>query len=277
MKRKICLMLSLAMCLFTGCAKGETKLAEENLATVEFLKVGKADSAIIRTNDLSIVIDCGEKSDGKKICARLEELGIEKLDYIILTHFDQDHIGGAARVIKKIGADHVIAPANYAGDGNEYDELCDAMKLKEMEFETSTEIVNITSDDTKFRIYPCQKESYSDGNDNNHSLIVRMEHQSNVFLFAADAMEERLEEIMDIGDCDVMKAPYHGRKIKNLGEFLDKTTPEYAVISTDASTLSSKSEKEFLSRNIKTFVTFRDGNIICKSDGKKIAFETDLR
>lgn len=258
--------------MLTGCAEKKDEATEYYNVSVSFLKVGKADAAIIKTENHTVVIDCGEKSDGDKVCDKLNEYDSGKIDYLILTHFDQDHIGGAAKVLKNFSVEHIISP-DYSEESKEYDKLLKAMDNNDLKFENPENVTTLSLDDAEFKIYACKKTDYSNGDDNNHSLVIKMTHHDKVFLFTGDALEERLEEIMDIGDCDVLKEPYHGRRIDNLGEFLDKTTPEYAIISTDKDTLSSYTEKEFTDRNIKTYITFRDGNIYCTSDGKEISFE----
>ena len=65
--------------------------------TVTFLDVGKADSMIIRTPQSTVIIDCGEKGDGKEIVSLLEDEGVTTVDYLIITHYDKDHVGGHPR------------------------------------------------------------------------------------------------------------------------------------------------------------------------------------
>ncbi len=281
-------ILTLAAALLTGCAadgdSSKTSTASPTnddsssgfTVTVDFLKVGKADAAVISTGEHIVVIDCGEESDGSKVCKCLDSLDAERVDELILTHYDKDHIGGAAQVVEDYEVSHVIG-ADYTEESAEYTKLDAAMNDKEIKWEfLKDETMSFTLDDTDFEIYPCEQEKYSDGNDNNHSLVIKMTHLDDVFLFAADAMQERLDEIMEIGDCDLLKEPYHGREIANLGEFLDKVSPEYAVVSTNKDNYSEVTEQTLEERGIKTFVTFRDGNIRCTSTGNSLAFETGV-
>lgn len=90
-------------------------------------------------------------------------------------------------------------------------------------------------------------------------------------LFTGDAMEARLGEIMDIGDCDLLKIPYHGRKLANLGDFLDAVTPEYAVVCTAKEDFARTVQKQLNNRNITFFSTCFNGRITAVSDGKTIA------
>lgn len=289
MNKKILAMLSSVVLLCTACSLNDptdtnngsapkveyTEPEETFNVTVDFLKVGKADACVIATENHVVVIDCGEEDDGGKVCSCIESLGRDTVDYLIITHYDKDHVGGAAEVFNSFEVSHVIG-ADYVEESAEYSKLDKAMKSKGVQWELlKSSETSFYVDDVYFEIYPCEKESYKDGNDNNHSLVIKAIHHDEVFIFAGDAMQERLEEIMDIGDCDVLKEPYHGREIANLGEFLDKVTPEYAVVSTSDKYYDDKTADELEKRNIQTFLTFDDGNIRCTSTGSSLSFKTD--
>lgn len=282
MKRRRSAVLA-SLLLLTGCSRNvpanssvQESTSEVSPAaplTVTFMKVGKADGMILQTEHHTVVIDCGEKSDGKKMAARLQEYGVTEVDYLILTHYDQDHIGGAAKVVQNFGVQHILA-ADYTEDSKEFRKLTEAMQEKGLSLEIPEETMTFTLDDAIFTVYPHIADEYQDGFDNNCSLVTKVEHHSQTMLFTGDAMQERLNEIMDLGDCDLLKVPYHGREIANLPAFLQAVTPEYAVISTDEETLSAVTMQELTTRGIETFVTFSDGSIIATSDGQTITIET---
>ncbi len=266
-------LLSILSALFmTGCTKQDS--SDPSLLTVTFLKVGKADAIVLQTAAHMVVIDCGEKSDGKKVVNFLKDKGVESIDYMILTHYDKDHIGGAARVLKDFTVHNVIA-ADYTEDSSEYKKLTAAMQTQKLMFQIPDTPMTFTLDDAVFTIYPHQAADYTDGFDNNCSLITKVVHHDNTLLFTGDAMQERLAEMMDIGSCDLLKVPYHGRDIANLPAFLDVVTPAYAVISTSEGDLSENVLTALQERDIRTFITCRNGNITAVSDGHKIEVETD--
>ena len=279
--KKFILLLSCVIINFTGCSPEETTTdyhePEETFpVSVDFLKVGKADSAVIKTQNQIIVIDCGEKSDGKKLCSCLHALGAEKIDVLIFTHYDQDHIGGAVKVLEEFPVQRVLAP-EYSENSKEYQKLCEAMQAENLSFDlVNTAPEKFFSDDAYIEIFPCQRENYAQGNDNNHSLVIRVTHHEEIFLFAGDAMQERLAEIMTIGDCTVLKEPYHGREIANLPEFLAAVRPEYAIVSTNQENYSPVVQQALSEKNIQTYVTFQDGNIRCTSSGKEMTVETGI-
>ncbi|MCR5718665.1 MAG: MBL fold metallo-hydrolase [Oscillospiraceae bacterium] len=286
MKKMFTAVLTALALTLTGCSGAGTAVTstteEVTLAadtpvtplTVTFLKVGKADAAIIQTAEHTVVIDCGEKSDGKKVVARLQEYGVETVDYLILSHYDQDHIGGAPKVIENFNIGHVVG-ARQEEESKRYSQLTEALNAKEMTLELPASPTSFTLDDAVFTLYPHKSNDYSDGYDNNCTLAVKVTHHGETLLFTGDAMQERLAEMMDIGDCDLMKVPYHGREIANLSAFLDVTKPEYAVISTDEENISQTTVTALQAVGAETYITYQTGNIIAVSDGSSIQMTTE--
>ena len=240
------------------------------------LKLGKADGMVIQTQNHTVVIDCGEKSDGSKMRRCLNALGVTTIDYMILTHYDQDHIGGASKVIDHFEVSHILAPDYEHSESSEFRKLTKSMTEKNLEFEFVTQDTSIILDDAELMIYPPEADSYLEGDDNNYSLITKLYHHENIFLFTADAMQERLAEIMDLGDCTFLKEPYHGRELKNLGKFLDAVTPEYAVISTSEEYLAESTITALQERNIETYLTYEQGNMEFISDGKTLTYTSQI-
>jgi competence protein ComEC len=280
MKHIVPVTLAALMLLLTGCGSGTAdsgSQVQETVSpdvpatplTVTFMKVGKADGMILQTAAHTVVIDCGEESDGSKMVARLQENNVTTIDCMILSHYDQDHIGGAPAVLEAFDVKQVIG-AQQEEDTEEYKRLCDAVKAEGLDLELPGSVTSFTLDDTVFTVYPHKANDYKNGYDNNCSLVVKVLHHDETMLFTGDAMEERLAEIMDIGDCDLLKVPYHGRELKNLPQFLENTKPEYAVISTKEKELAPSTTAALEAVGAQTYMTFADGTIVAVSDGKSI-------
>ena len=231
--------------------------------------VGKADSMVLTSENSTVIIDCGEKGDGKEIISYLEEKNISCVDYLIITHYDKDHVGGAAKVIKNIEVKNVLAP-DYDDDSEEMEKYNKALSEAGITPYLLTSDISFTLDNADYTVYAPKLTYYGEDNDNDFSLVTKVSHGNNVLLFTGDAMEQRLEEIMDIGDCDFLKVPYHGRELDNLSQFLDAVTPETAVVCTSKSEFSADTQKELISRNIEYYATCFNGRIEVKSDGNNI-------
>ena len=289
MKKRIPAMAAALALLLTGCGQAgvsesaaepvtaePTAAAETYPLTVTFLKVGKADSMVLQTAHHTVVIDCGESGDGSKVNDLLAQNGVTQIDCMILTHFDQDHIGGAPEVLQQYPVRQVLA-ADYTEESDEYRALCDALDAAQISMEQPAQELSFAFDDCVFTVYPHEAADYRDGFDNNCSLVLKVVHHENVLLFTGDAMDERLTEIMDLGDCSLLKVPYHGRELNNLPAFLDAVTPEYAVICTSKPEVSDVTLRQLESRNIEIYVTGKDGNITAVSDGETITVETSKK
>lgn len=241
-----------------------------------FLDVGKADSMILTTENHTVIIDCGEKGDGKKILNYLEDNNISKVDYLIITHFDQDHVGGASKVIKNITIDNILQPC-YEKSSNEYDNYCNAMQQLDITPTNITKTLSFNLDDVSFTVYPPQKDYYGENEENDFSLVVSAIHGENSFLFSGDAEETRINEIISLGDIqsDFLKVPYHGNYLDNLETFFKKVNPKYAVICCSQKNYASQDTLSLLdSLNVQTYITCDDGDITATSDGTNIQVVT---
>ena len=229
---------------------------------------------VLTSENSTVIIDCGEKGDGKEILEYLEEKNITSVDYLIITHYDKDHVGGAAKVINNIEVKNVLAP-DYEESSDETEKYQKALNESGITPQILTSDISFTLDDAEYTVYAPKQTDYGENNDNDFSLVTKITHGNNVLLFTGDSMEARLEEIMDIGNCDFLKVPYHGRKIDNLSEFLNAVTPETAVVCTSESEFTNSTKKELEKRNIKYYTTFQNGQISVISDGNTIDISTE--
>ncbi|WP_051411578.1 ComEC/Rec2 family competence protein [Ruminococcus flavefaciens] len=263
-----------AISMFSCSDDGPPADAKEMKVT--FLEAGKADAIVIQSETGTVVIDCGEKGDGKKIVNLLEESGRTSIDYLIITHFDQDHVGGAPKVLNNLEVKNLITP-NYEGNNDEYKKFVKTLNELNVQPQKITDDLSFSLDDVKYTIYAPEKDFYGDNEsaENNFSLVTKAVHHKNTLLFTGDAMEERLDEIMDIGQCTLLKVPYHGRKLDNLGDFLKKVKPKCAVTCTSTSEFSGKTQELLEAMKIQSYATCYNGDITATSNGAEISFETE--
>lgn len=269
-KKLAVLLLSsiLAVSPLCSCSGKQEPVSSKELK-VTFFDVKKADAMVIESENSTVVIDCGEKGDGKKIANHLKESGRTKIDYLIITHFDRDHVGGAAKVVNSFEIDNVLIP-DYHSPIDEYDKFCKVAEERNLELTRLKENVSFTLDDVDFTVYPSKKDFYGEDDENDFSLVTKAVHHQNTLLFTGDAMEQRLDEIMDIGECTLLKVPYHGRKLDNITDFLDAVKPKCAVVCTASNEFASKTQKALTDRKITTYATCFNGDITAVSDGSSI-------
>lgn len=254
MKKRIFLLFCTFVFLF-GCSQKESQkeqdiyiqqegtVADEKMpmqdcqAKVTFFDVGKGDAILIETSGHQVMIDAGYDDTADAILGYLKEQSIDKLDYLVITHFDKDHVGGADRIIKEVETENVLQP-DYESESGQYKEYVEAMIDEGIEPDVVTQTMKLSLDGVEFLIYPPQKKDYKE-EDNDFSLVISMTcgdklHGGKRVLFAGDCEKERLKELLiqkefDLSH-DVLKVPHHGRKGKNSKEFLMAVSPKVAVI-----------------------------------------------
>ena len=192
-------------------------------AQVDVLKIGKADCIVINTGTKIVMIDTGEKENLDDVRDFMRDRGYKKVDTLILTHFDKDHIGGAKKIIEEYGVDTVIE-GTASSDSEYFHEYHLLLNQLGTSAQRLKQDYTFQSDDCEFFVCVPKQKKYESKNDNNSSLVVKMKCGETDFLFCGDAEEERLAEIIDTcaGEYDFIKLPYHGNYIENYGEFFEK-------------------------------------------------------
>lgn len=198
--------------------------------TLTVFSCGKADAILLQFDNNVVMIDTGEHGDGDELVEELTQLGVKKIDLMILTHHDKDHIGGADTILENIPVGAIRMPA-YETASKQYQQLQKAIE------ESSSEIIPMSKDatfsigDADFIIWTSPIDY--DGDDNEQSLVTKVVYRGKTFLFTGDAEKEWLKQLCFSGrnlTCDVLKLPHHGVYDKYLPTLLALTLPEYVLI-----------------------------------------------
>ena len=231
------LLLAFALQVLVSCTTLEKPSDAEKLEplTVSVLKIGKADSIVLQTGENCLVIDAGEEDDGEELCEFLTNNGISRVNALIITHHDKDHVGGADTLIERFPVDRVILP-DYDGVVTDYFEFLDALTAKALTAERIKESIEFDLGTAHILVEPPVK--YPDASsgaeiDNDCSLITTVTHGKNRLLFMGDAEKTRIRDWLASGTaqkCDFMKAPHHGVYNTALTELFEAARPKYAVI-----------------------------------------------
>lgn len=267
-----------AATMLSACGKNGKKNAgidadtvhtEENAELdINFINVGKGDCILITFSDKVYMIDTGYEETAPEVIDFLVEKNIEKINIMIITHYDKDHVGGATQIIERFDVEKIYGP-DYEGEGNKYAKFIKKIDKWGMndKFVRITEKTDISVGDMQMVIYPPNEKSYEEEND--YSLVTRIEYRQDTFLFAGDAEEARIEELLGnpMLDCDLLKLPHHGRLGLNNIQFIDEVNPEYAIITCEAEEDVSTSILYELEKLGARYYFNCNGNINCKSYG----------
>lgn len=201
---------------------------------VHYIDVGQGDCSLIICDEMSLLIDAGENGHESEVINYLYSLGIEKLDYIIATHQHSDHIGGLPEVIEEFGADTVIMPKltkELTPTSKTYSKFLEAIKNTGTKGVYSKVGSVYQLGDSQFEILAPIDSDVEDIN--SMSVIIKLTHGDNTFMFTGDAESDEEMDVVDSGadiDCDVLKVGHHGSRTSSCDEFIDAVSPEICVI-----------------------------------------------
>lgn len=190
----------------------------------DFLNTGNSDAILLRLDETVILVDTGEADDYPVISRKLSEYGITAIDYLIISHFDNDHIGTVSQVLQNYTVKNLYMP-DYVRDSNLYRRMMSTLKVMTgVTVHRPTEDVRIDLPYGSLWINPTKlyEPGVTLGSDeshaleeNNYSLITSVYFGDVSILLAGDAEQDRITEFMGLLDegklaYDVIKIPHHG-------------------------------------------------------------------
>lgn len=223
-----------------------------NLEVVMF-DVGEADSMLISTpsKKVNILIDTGRGININNIIIYLKSIGISKLNYLIITHGDEDHIGGALYLIDNFKVDNVIL---NKGDYTELEvELITHLKNKNIKYTNNINKIPLLGS----YMYLLNTKEFSNENDN--SIVTYFEYQKYKFLFMGDSSsktEEYLINNYNLTNISFLKVGHHGSNTSSSTHFINKINPKVSLISVGRNNFYHHPNKEVLT-NLSNSVIYR--------------------
>ena len=242
------------------------------------LDVGKADAAIVCYGDITGIIDTGKDDAFDTIDDWLSDHEITSIDYMILTHFDSDHIGSAVRILQSYPVGTVYYP-DYVSEKKGYAPLMEELD-KNVEGRNAVAVsskMSVTFDGLELEFMPADDPApllAGKKPDNNMSLMCRYDLGSKKLLFTGDVEGDRIEQL-NAGNDDVsadwIKLPHHGGYEKCEKEFLKRVSPSFGVISTNSEREADEHLISFLEKHNIVYYITENGNVTTVCDGKSLA------
>lgn len=274
----ILLLSSFFYTFFSYVQKNFFQVSNHNLQ-FHFIDVGQGDSSLIITpKGKTILIDAGDEAHAKKVLSYVREQGIEKLDLVIATHPDADHIGGMDKVIKNFDIG-VFAMPDVSAKTNQYKQIQRELKAKKMKATRLYQGDEVQiDDDIDFEILsPVKGKKYDDTNE--YSIVTKIVYKDTSFILMGDAtMENEVDIINNVPDIDidVLKLGHHGSSTSSSDYFITKTSPNIAIISCGKNNKYGHPHQEVMrvlkKHGVTPYRTDEMGDIVITSDGKEIKY-----
>lgn len=217
-----CLMLTLAL-----LASWLEPLTDDVRMTA--LDVGQGQCIILQSEEKTYLVDCGGDSDTAAADLAAQTLlsqGIDRLDGVILTHYDRDHAGGVAYLLSRIKTDALYLPTCLDEDG-----------FSDKLFAYGDGAVIMVDDpmqiffgDTKISLYPSEMATTS----NESGLCILFQRQDCDILITGDRTEVGERELLrqvNLPDLEVLIVGHHGSKTSTCQQLLDAGQADVAIIS----------------------------------------------
>ena len=244
-KRKWLLSAGLsAVCLLYAVYLGSLRYAYGSL-NAEVLDVGQGQSVILSSQGDFALTDCGSlnrwKDAGGIAAEALQSAGCRQLRYLLLTHYDYDHVSGVQGLLARVGAETLLCPPD-GGDTDAQAAILAAAEAHGTEVRFITEETTLPLGEATLTVYPPLGEDSS----NERGLVYLVSAGDYDLLITGDIdaeMEQRLIERYDLPDIEALVVGHHGSKYSTSSELLDALRPETAFISVGSNSYGHPSDQ----------------------------------
>ncbi|MGE8000183.1 MBL fold metallo-hydrolase [Lysinibacillus sp. NPDC093190] len=269
-------LIVVLLCIFLLAGCTETLNTEKVSVTaghemrVHFIDVGQGDSIFIESpNGKTMLVDGGVKGAGQKVVSYLQELGVNKLDIVVATHPDADHIGGLIPVINSINIGQFY-DSGKVHTSQTFEEMLTLIDTKNIPYNVPKTGDSIAFDDDINVKVLNANEHAKDNND--ASIVLKIAYGNVSFLLTADAGIALEKEMMqhDV-KATVLKAGHHGSNTSSSAEFIQAVHPEMAILSYGEGNKYGHPHAELVERlqaiGSKIYATAEAGTVIVSTDG----------
>ena len=230
---------------------------------VVMFEVGEADCHLIKYpyNKNTILIDTGknEYKIKNEVIPYLKSIGIKKIDYLIITHGDEDHIGGSITLINNFQVKNVILNKGTFTDLEK--ELIKNLNKKKIPYQININKINLSN----HTIYLLNNTKYNNENDN--SIITYFTYQKYKFLYMGDApitTEDNLLENYNLNNISILKVGHHGSNTSSSKDFISQINPSISLISVGKNNIYHHPNKEVINNLSKSRIYRTDINNMVK-------------
>ncbi|WP_199241173.1 lamin tail domain-containing protein [Halorubrum sp. SS7] len=255
---------------------------------VHYINVGQSVSTLILGPEgETMLVDTGHyNDDGEYVLEYLRRHDVTRIDHLVTSHNDADHIGGNAAVIEyyETEADGIggVYDPGIAASTQTYAEYLDAVEEHDVTLYETREgdAISFGAVDVDVLGPP---EPYLEGEARNeNSIVLKLTHGETSFLLSGDAEDDQEAYLVDTYGAElrstVLKAGHHGSSSSSSGPFVDAVAPRAVVVSSAYDSQYGHPTEEvlrrFADRSLPTYWTATHGNVVLVSDGSGVSVRT---
>ncbi len=268
------MVLLLCIFLLAGCTEAvkteKIPVTAGHEMHVHFIDVGQGDSILIESpSGKTMLIDGGVKGAGQQIVSYLNELGINKLDIVVATHPDADHIGGLIPVLDNMTTEQFY-DSGKVHTSQTFEEMLTQIDEKNIPYHVPKIGDDIEFDkDVNVKVLNANDQA-TDNND--ASIVLKMTYGNVSFLLTGDAGVALEKEMLQYDvKATVLKAGHHGSNTSSSDEFVQAVKPEVAILSYGEDNKYGHPHAEVMDRlqaiGSKIYATADLGTITVSTDG----------
>ena len=300
MKKKLWLLMLVIMFILLGCREfkvdrrevveipiatnevilelTETPMTESEM-TVHFIDVGQGLSILVSSHEQNIIYDGGGRDRSSRVVSYLERQLITDIDYLVSSHYDEDHLAGLIGCLNAFNIHNVIG-ADYEHDSNLYQSFMDKVAEKGLVVQHPDVGDIFEFGSVKMTILSTATE---ESNSNANSIVVKLENGENSIILTGDADSKAEAVIVNSGidlQTDILSVAHHGSASSTSNVFLEKTLPRWAVISVGENNKYGHPDKDTMDKlevmGIEVYRSDIQGNVVATSNGVEWRWDKEV-
>ena len=304
-RRRFLLLAVLGLVVLAGCSGGvdqgtpepettaggtatPTLEAPNGTLEVHFINVGQSVSTlVVGPTGQTMLVDTGHyRNDGEHVLAYLERHDVERIDYLVVSHNDADHIGGNARIIEyfETEADGIgaVYDPGIAASTQTYAEYLDAVEAHDVTLYETRAGDEIPFEGVGVTVMGPPEPYLENEARNENSIVVKLRFGETSFLLTGDAEDDQERHLVETYgerlNVTVLKAGHHGSASSTGGTLLDTVSPKAVIVSSSWGNQYGHPSPETLDRlavrDVPTYWTATHGDVVLSSDGERVVVET---
>lgn len=232
---------------------------------VTVLDVGQGQCLLLQSRGNTFLVDCGGtdgQDAGDKAADHLLSMGISRIDGLVLTHYDRDHVGGVPWLARRVEIGRIYLPLVGEGEPDPTEEWALSDRVQRFWVEGDMEI---TFRDCRIRLFAPEYEKSG----NESSIAVLFQNEKYDTLITGDMSAARERELLEKGvlpDLELLVAGHHGSGSSTSAELVYRTAPDLVLISVGADNSYGHPAPSVLNRlelyGCTVYRTDLDGNLI---------------